>query len=385
MAFNFPEMWLTRVITLLLATNVAPWLEGIPELDVDVIELGAGSAGEQNIIHVPVETFAPEVLLNNDSYPIEVETFDDGTANITLDKYQTKATSLTDDQLIGASYNKIDSATRGHVNQINSVKYRKAIHAIAPFENTQKTPVIKLSDYSLDVYKAILGLKAKFDDLEVPMEGRRLVLCSGHYNQLLADRERFGDLLKNINTGTVAPMIAGFEVYQYVGNPTYKSNYKKQGFRAVPESGDMPASVAFYVPNIAKKTGLTKQYFQDAAQDPKNQQNLLNYRHYFIATPVKAEALGAIVGTAGVPVEGVSIVSPDSPLSLGIGQTETIELAFVPAAASNQQVVYSSDHDEFATVSPAGVITGIATGSATITVTTVDGNQTATLTVNVSE
>lgn len=295
MPANFPDVWLSRVIQILTTLNVAPWLDGIPELDVEVTELGSGSASETNIIHLPVETFQPEVLINNTTYPIAVQEFTDDEVIIKLDKYQTKATSLTDDQVIGASYDRIDSATRGHMTQINTTKYKKAIHAQAPASDSTKTPVVLLSDNSDDVYKAIVALKDRFDDAEVPEEGRRLVLATKHYNALLDKESRFANLLANINTGKVAPMIAGFEIYSYVGNPSYTAAGVKKAFGAIKEPTDKTASVAFHKGNVAKKTGLTKQYFRKAADSPTEQSNLLNYRHYFIALPVKNEMIGAII------------------------------------------------------------------------------------------
>lgn len=383
MPANFPEAWSARVIKLITTLNVAPWLDGIAELDTEVIEVGSGAASESNIIHIPVENFTPDVLVNNTTYPIALQAFTDTEATVQLDKYQTKVTTLSDDQIIGASYQRIDSATRGHVVQINSKKYRKAIHAIAPSANTSNTPVVKLADFGLDVYKAIVALKDKFDKAEVPMDGRRLVLCPDHYNALLNDRERFGNVLQNMNSGQVAPNIAGFEIYQYVGTPTYSAAGTKNAWNAIPDVGDVPASIAFWKENIVKKTGLTKQYFSQASGDPENQTNKLNYRHYFIALPAKSEAIGAIIGNANAAVEAVEITN--AAISLEVAETEQLVLAFTPAHASNQTVTYSSSDPAKATVSTTGLVTAVAAGSATITVTTVDGGKTDTISVTVSD
>lgn len=295
MPANFPEVWSSRVIQMLTTQDVAPWLDGIPELDVEVTVMGEGSAGEANLIHLPIETFQPEVLINNTTYPIAVQDFTDTEVIIKLDKYQTLATSLSDDQIIGASYPRIDSATRGHRVQINALKYRKAIHAQAPASDTVKTPVVKLVDNADNVYKAIVKLKDRFDDEEVPEEGRRLVLSTKHYNTLLDSESRFANLLANINTGKVAPMIGGFEIFSNVANPRYTAAGVKRAFGAVKDPADLVASVAFHKDNVAKKTGMTKQYFSKASESPTTQTNLLNYRHYFIALPAKNEMIGAII------------------------------------------------------------------------------------------
>ena len=295
---NFPEIWEARVREQLTTSDVAPWLDGIPELDTEVYTLGENTATEKNIIHIPVETFSPDVLINNTTYPIDIQDFADGTVQMTLDKYQTKATSVSDDAAMGAVYSKIDSATRGHRKRINSQKYKKAAHAIAPASHTATTPVIELpANYTADdVYQAMVKVKEAWDDAEIPEDNRRFVLATKHYNKLLTDRERFGNLLVDHNTGKVNQQIAGFDVYTYVSNPKYDATTKaKLAWGAVPGADAKVASFAFYVDNIGKKTGNTKQYFSAAAANPTTQTNLLNYRHYFIAMPIQNQAIGAII------------------------------------------------------------------------------------------
>lgn len=57
----------------------------------------------------------PTVLVNNTSYPLEIEELEDGDKAVTLDKYQTKPTRITDDELYSLSYDKrrrLSNATR---------------------------------------------------------------------------------------------------------------------------------------------------------------------------------------------------------------------------------------------------------------------------------
>ncbi len=260
MAFSFPEIWLKRVIDNLTSATDAPWLDGIPELDVPVAELGANSASESNTIHIPVSTFEPDVLINNSSYPIAVQAFDDSGITINLDKYQTKATSVSDDQIVGAGYDRIDAATRSHTTAILKKKYSKAIHALAPSSHSANTPVIEATGAQTTVgaripitYEDIVKLKAAFDKMECPMDGRRLVLSSEHLNDLLLDRERFANLLVDYNAGQAVPVIAGFRVYSYVSNPYFAvADSTKVAFASAPGVNDHRASVAFYAPNVAK-------------------------------------------------------------------------------------------------------------------------------------
>lgn len=298
-------MWLNQVRKRLINTDQAPWLAGIQELDTQIIEVGSGSAGEQNLIHIPTSSFMPDVLINNTTYPIALQSYTDDGVTVALDKYQTKVTTLSDDQIIGASYSRIDNATSQHVLAITSSKYGKAIHSLAPSANSSDTPVITTSGDVIGTRKKltfddIAALKLKFDILQVPAIGRRLVLSAEHWNDLLTDQSNkyYNALLVDFRSGAPVPMIAGFEIYQYAANPYFTTAGTKNPYGSVPGATDTRASVAFYVPNVVMKTGLTKQYFAPATIDPENQTNKLNYRHYFIVLPAQAAYFGAIVSAA---------------------------------------------------------------------------------------
>ena len=74
----------------------------------------------------------PDVLVNNTSYPIAVQSLTDANKAIGLDKYQTKATKVTDDEIRGLSYDKKSSVIERHREAVDQEKYARALHAIAP-------------------------------------------------------------------------------------------------------------------------------------------------------------------------------------------------------------------------------------------------------------
>ena len=82
-----------------------------------------------------------------------------------------------------------------------------------------------------------------------------------------------------------------------------------------------------------------------------------------------------------IAVTGVS-VAPTSD-SIAVGETLTLTATVAPEDATNKAVTWSSSDDTIATVED-GVVTGVAAGDATITVTTVDGGFTATCAVTVT-
>jgi len=88
------------------------------------------------------------------------------------------------------------------------------------------------------------------------------------------------------------------------------------------------------------------------------------------------------VVTSAVAVTGVTLNK--SSTSLNVGGAETLIPAITPSNATNQNVTWTSSNASAATVSAGGLVTAVAAGTATITVTTVDGNRTATCTVTVT-
>ena len=66
-----------------------------------------------------------------------------------------------------------------------------------------------------------------------------------------------------------------------------------------------------------------------------------------------------------------------------VGSAETLTATVFPSDAGNKKVSWSSNNTSVATVDANGKVTGVAAGSATITVKTEDGNKTATCTVTV--
>lgn len=300
MPANFPEIWVDRVIDNLKKADVATWLEGISEIATDVTTINEGTMSEKQKIYVAATDFDVDVLINNNTYPIEVQEYDDGTIEITLDKFQTKVTSLPDDIIDGASYDKIDVATNSHRRSILDSKYNKSLHAIAPTSDTEDTPVLQATG-GPDAIEINGRLILTYEDLveakrRCGWKSVRLVLTNDHWNDLALDRKRFGDQLVNYKEGNPAPVISGFELHKFDDGafPLYTAAGTKKPFGSILEAGDTEASVIFAKTAIAKKTGKTKQYFTAAKNNPRTQANELNYRHYYIATPYQAKKIGAI-------------------------------------------------------------------------------------------
>lgn len=90
-----------------------------------------------------------------------------------------------------------------------------------------------------------------------------------------------------------------------------------------------------------------------------------------------------VQSSQSVPVTGVSL----APSTASLAPEGTVQLVatVLPANATNKAVTYTSSDDAVASVDDDGIVTGVTSGSATITVTTEDGGLTDTCAVTVGE
>ncbi len=88
------------------------------------------------------------------------------------------------------------------------------------------------------------------------------------------------------------------------------------------------------------------------------------------------------VSATAISVTGVTLDITNKQLNKG--ETFTLTPTIAPANATNYNVTWTSSNDAVATVDANGKVTAVAVGDATITVTTEDGNHTATCSVTVT-
>lgn len=288
------EVYENRVDLALSHAEDANFLEGVEDVSRYVV-----SENGVNVIHRSYLGVQPDVLINNTTYPIPQQVLDDEDVPISLDKFQTKRTPITDDELYASSYDKVDAAAKTHVIAITESKTDKAIHALAPASHTSNTPVLlttgeddgtgrkKLTKKDLIAFRRAFGKTYR--------RGIRLVLCNDHINDVLEWDENFALQYSDGQTGKITNKY-GFEIYEYGQNPFYNVTTKtKLSFNGVPTSDHQMASVAFYPKRTVKANSKTKMYHRVADTDPENQQNEINFRHYAIAMPTENLRIGAIV------------------------------------------------------------------------------------------
>lgn len=253
---------------------------------------------ENDRLHIAAAGIDPKVLVNNTTYPIKSVNRDDSDNEIVLDKFETENTIVRRPDAIEYSYDKLESVIRQHRATLRKSVAMKAIHAYAPASDTTDTPVILTTGLTVGgrkrmTFADILTLKERFDEAEIPLEERYLVLHPKHVSDLLLeDIELFKDLT-NIKDGEPFKF-AGFGCFSFAQMPTYKTEtmvLKKVPFEE--EKTEQFASVAFYAKEVMKADGDIYMYASE--DDPNERATIVGFDKRFVALPIRGKGIGAIV------------------------------------------------------------------------------------------
>lgn len=255
---------------------------------------------ENDAINLTEVGIDPNVLINNTTYPIAVTQRVDNPLRIELDLFETENTLVRNPEVIEYSYDQLESVLMGHRNVLRSTTYEKAAHAFAPYEDTLKTPVILTSGVAVAdgsrlrlAMVDILLLKERYDDIDIPLEDRYLVLHPKHISDLvLEDLKAFKDITDIVNGQP--KRFAGFNILQYSRPATYNLTTKqKKSFGAVVAPTDTFCSFSFYKEEVMKADGSVKMYRRD--NDPEERGTIVGFDKRFIALPIRNQAIGAIL------------------------------------------------------------------------------------------
>lgn len=384
----YTEVWTGELVKYLRRGLEATWLDGIPD---------NSSIVDNDVIHLVDVGVDPDVLINNTTYPIPLQELPDGDIAISLDKFQTKVTPITDDELYAISYDKMARVKESHGNSIKDAKFAKAAHAMCANSHTAKTPVLATTgerDPETGRKKMtandLLRMKRAMDKLGVPTAGRRLVLCNDHVNDLLEISQAFKEQYNiDRNNGTVGRLY-GFDIYEFANNPLYTAEGTKKAVLATAGTGEFQCSFAFYTQRTFKATGSTKMYYSPANTDPQNQRNLVSFRHYFIVLPKKQDA-GVVMYSAydaqGAPtIEGDAALTVDAQAGSDNRVYATSNGAGLTASSDSEWLTVSVNKNKvtFTRTAYAYDAEGEATRTATVTIGIKNTEVTKTVTVTQS-
>ena len=221
---------------------------------------------------------------------------------ISLFKYDTTNTKITDDEQNALPYDKAGSVQQQHRETLEDITQDHALHSLAPMANTADTPIFTTTGEDDGTGRKrlrtldLINYKKQLDNLKIPKRGRVLVLAPDHIADLLAEDKNLNVQYQNHTEGAISKKYYGFELYEDIIAPVYDA-----GLNKIPYGSATPgtqASVLFLAQRTAKARGSVKRYMAKSENDPQNRETVVGFRLYFIAIPTSLKGQGAIVSGA---------------------------------------------------------------------------------------
>jgi hypothetical protein len=246
---------------------------------------------ENNTINLADAGMDPVVLVNNTTYPVPFSERTDVPLALPLDYYDTESTVVRNATAIQLAYDKLGSVVRQHRNALFKKNIQKAAHAYGPSANAAFTPVIEIGASIIDT---IIEAEKAFDDLEVPADGRILVLSPLHKAMLKKeDKDLFKDIFGQKGTGE----LYGFKVYTTSVTPVYDGTTKaKKAFGAAAAGGDLKSSLFYSKYEVMRADGTYDMFSH--LKDPDTRGDKIGFQKRFLALPIRNKYIGAIIGNA---------------------------------------------------------------------------------------
>ena len=244
---------------------------------------------EYNKINLSQVGADPEVVKDNNTWPLTPTVRTDSGIEIPLATFDTKPTHVTNVEELETSYDKCQSVVAQHAAALRTKAMLSAAYNIAPASHTTNTPVKATTGSNRGdgnkalKYTDILKLRTAFNKANYPMEGRVIVLCPEHEEDLLAeDVERYNRMM---TTG----QLAGFKVYVTNHGVQYNTSGEKQAYGT---TNAQPCSFAFCKGEVMRAMGTIDGEPEKRWADYRGW--LLGFQMRFVAMPFRSKGIAAI-------------------------------------------------------------------------------------------
>lgn len=268
------------VIILALFYPSDSWLNELTSMDHMV---------EFNKINLSQVGADPEVVKDNATWPLTPTTRTDSGIEIPLATFDTKPTHVTNVEELETSYDKCQSVVMQHAAALRTKAMLSAAYNIAPSEHSAAHPVIATTGSNRGdgnkalKYTDILKLRTAFNKANYPADGRVLVLCPEHEEDLLSeDVDRYNRMM---TSGT----LAGFKVYVTNHGVQYSTSGEKRDYGT---TNAQPCSIAFCKSEVMRAMGTIDGEPEKRWADYRGW--LLGFQMRFVAMPFRSKGIGAI-------------------------------------------------------------------------------------------
>ena len=260
----------------------------------------------QDTIKIPKRGSAPKVLIDNTNYPIVSNRRNDSHVVISLHKFDTENTTVTEDELYALPYEKVSDVQAQHRETLEDETQEYGLWGLAPQEKSEANNLFVLETTGADdgtgrkklTTSDLRKLQEKMNTKGISKKGRILILCDEHVSDLLEEDRKFYTQYHNHKEGAIASRYYGFTVYEDSTTPEYEYNetdskWEKIAYGSVTTGNK--SSVVFHKGSTAKATGTVKRFMRAASEDPENRENTIGFRLWHIIVAYGIEGSAAIV------------------------------------------------------------------------------------------
>ena len=247
---------------------------------------------EYNKINLAEVGASPDVLIDNTSYPIAVTSRTDIPKELALRTLDTTSTVVRNVEAMELAYDKMSSVVYGHKMELQRIAAKLAAWNYSPAADSQYTPVLAAtgainSGKRRLTFTDVMNLMVSFNGLDIPMDGRILVLNPQHESDLILQD------LAMYKTAIVNGMLFGFKLYRTSVTPIFNGSLgTKVAYGAVAAATDTIASIAFHKDEVMKATGSIVMFAKYA--DPDNKGDVINFQMRFCALSLRTKAIAAL-------------------------------------------------------------------------------------------
>ena len=247
---------------------------------------------EYNTINLAEAGADPNLLIDNNVYPIAAAVRVDVPKSVTLKTLDTDSTIVRNLEKMEVAYNKMDSVVRSHRNVLRTGAIQLAAHFWAPQANGVLTPVLTatgalVNGYRQLTFEDILQLQIQFNNFDVDPMSLALMLCPRHRSDLMAqDMKLYKDIVQSGN-------IFGLKFFTNSQTPRFNAvTGAKVAFQAAPGVNDTISSTIWSKDEVMKADGSVDVFAK--YNDPDQKGDVINFQKRFIALPLRNKVLGAI-------------------------------------------------------------------------------------------
>lgn len=258
---------------------------------------------ENGVINFAAIGADPVIVKNNAAYPIVAAQRTDTALTVTLDYYDSTTTRVYwNREEVESAYNKLESVVKQHRSKLMQEivteclwNYAPATLALGAFSATGANRSVVIGSQSTVAatmrLQDVATIQQRWDNLDLPQEGRTLVLSPYHREDLMNQDISLFKQFTDLKAGQALPLF-GIDVYVASNTPLYtKTTLAKKVYAAAADNtNDCVASVAFITSEVMKAMGEADMFYKEKAINPEQRADEVGFQQRFKGVPQRLTA-----------------------------------------------------------------------------------------------